>query len=198
MKKINFKYLRVSIILSLCTFLLLSCARFDISCEGLRDNVLRLHILANSDSEIDQNIKLKVRDAVLELCPEIFSDSDDITEAVENAAVDIPKLTETANRVLSDNGFEYKAVVSVEENYFSTRVYDTYTLPAGYYNSVTIRLGKAQGKNWWCIMYPSVCISSARLKNGVPNDSNEVAENQDKYIIKFWIVELYEKICNMF
>lgn len=198
MKKINFKYVRVSVILSLCTFLLLSCARFDISCEGLRENVLRLHILANSDSEIDQDVKLKVRDAVLELCPETFENSKNINDAVIDAKNGIPNLTKIANKVLRDNGIDYEAKVTVEQNYFSTRVYDTYTLPAGYYNSVTIRLGKAEGKNWWCIMYPSVCISSAKLKGNVSENSNEVAENQDKYIIKFWIIELYQKICNMF
>lgn len=197
--KLNKKYLCYALALGLVASFLLSTARFDTGCEILRDNVLRMHVLANSDSAEDQEVKLLVRDAVLAESETIFKDCKNTDEAIKAAADSSELLSAVANKTLQSHGFSYKATVSVEPAFFKTRVYDTMTLPAGTYEAVTIKLGAAEGRNWWCIMFPSVCISAATKDNNViADDGMNIAYNQDKYIVKFWIVEIYEKILNLF
>lgn len=175
---------------------LVSLARFDASCEDLRKNVLRLHITANSDSSADQEVKLKIRDAILKENSEIFKDCKSL-EIAENISKErLSDFTSTANRVLKENGFSYKAKARIGECYFPTREYDTFTLPAGNYNALNITLGSGKGHNWWCVIYPTVCIegSRAKLNDTVSKENSKIAENPKKYKVKFKTVEIYESI----
>ena len=98
-----------------------------------------------------------------------------------------------------ENGFNYDAVAYVEEKYFDTRVYDEFTLPAGYYPSLVIELGEAKGKNWWCVVFPTVCIPAASkgdLSDSVNAESANMAKQGSRYIMRFKTVEIYEKIKN--
>jgi len=136
--------------------------------EEISDNVLRLHVIANSDSEADQEVKLKVRDAVLEYSQNQCFTWDNKDDAVDAAASHIPDIEHIANDVLRENGFSYTAHAEIAEVYFPTRTYDKVTLPAGEYTALRIILGEGQGKNWWCVMFPPLC------SNAVP--SEEAAE----------------------
>ena len=178
---------------------MLSFAKFETRFDELRAGVLRLHILANSDSYLDQQLKLKVRDRILEVTSQKFSEAEDIDGAIKIAEQNIDFITDSANEVIKENGFDYKAEISVEKNFFENRVYDDFTLPAGVYNSLTVRIGKAKGHNWWCVVFPGVCLPAAektRLNKAVSDKSATVAENASKYKICFKTAEVYEKLKN--
>ncbi len=201
MKKPIRKNIEFGILFGLVCAVLLSFARFETRCDELRQGVLRLHIVANSDSDTDQNLKLAVRDEILKNSTDIFKDCDSVDQAITTAGDNIEVIYAIANNVLKREGFTYKAKVSVGERYFDTRVYDDFTLPAGNYTSLIVDLGEAAGKNWWCVVFPCVCVPSAKnasLSDSVSSCAADTAENAPQYEIKFKTVELYEKFKNFF
>lgn len=173
-----------------------SFARFDAACDDLRQNVLRLHIIANSNSEADQAVKLLVRDRILRETTDIFSGAAGLADAEKKAAERIGDIAEYAAETLEENGFGYGATAEIGNSYFETREYETFTLPAGNYRSLIIRLGKAEGKNWWCVVFPAVCIPAAaqgaELSDSTSKASAEIAEHPQKYIMRFKAVEIFE------
>ncbi len=199
MKKIRIKWLILGVLFALTAVYFVSLGRFDNTCEQLRSNILRMHIIANSDSDIDQSVKLKIRDALITQMGDNFEECKTLKSAIDFSENNLSKIEAIANSVLIDEGLNYSATASVNDERFSTRIYDKFTLPAGEYKSLTIRLGNSAGQNWWCVMYPSVCLSSAvDFSKDIGDEPNEVAVRQDKYIVKFWVVELYQKICDFF
>ncbi len=175
-----------------------SFARFDAACDDLRQNVLRLHIIANSNSEADQTVKLLVRDRILSETTDIFSGAAGLADAEKKASERIGDIAEYAAETLKENGFGYGATAEIGNSYFETREYDTFTLPAGNYRSLIIRLGKAEGKNWWCVVFPAVCIPAAaqgaELSDSTSKASAEIAEHPQKYIMRFKAVEIFEDL----
>lgn len=190
------KNIETGIIFGLICAIILSMANFDAGCEDLRKGVLRLHIIANSDSEEDQSLKLKVRDEILKESDCLFENAGNLESAIVCAEENIGKLTEIADRVCDQNGTGYKASAKVGTSYFETREYEDFTLPAGEYTSLIVTLGEAEGKNWWCVIYPAVCIPSATadLSESVGKNGTKIANNPSKYIMKFKVVEWYENI----
>ncbi len=195
--KISPKIFNISLCFALISAILLSLADFDAKCDDLRQNVLRLHIIANSDNDPDQEVKLKIRDEILRTSGDLFVGIKDLEIAKNIAESKMPEFTETANKVLKENGFSYTAKVKIDKSYFETRVYDDITLPAGVYDSLIITLGKAKGKNWWCVIFPEICLRASaggELTDTVKEDSAKIAKNDNKYVARFKIVEIYEKI----
>lgn len=121
-----------------------------------------LHILANSDSPADQALKLKIRDAVLSCSGELFSGCDTRQKMISAAQEQLPKIQQVAEQTALHNGYELPVTVSVTDMFFETRRYDHVILPAGTYTAVRIELGAAAGKNWWCVLYPPLCVSAAQ------------------------------------
>ena len=134
---------------------------FAAACGGLPENVVRLHVVANSDSEEDQSVKLLVRDAVLEEAAKWYGGAQSMEEASSQLCTHLQSLGETARTTLAENGMEYSAKVEMTEMYFSTRDYGTFRLPAGRYRTLRVTLGEGQGKNWWCVVFPSLCLPAA-------------------------------------
>lgn len=193
------KNIELSILFGLIFAILLSFARFDAACSSVRENVVRLHIIANSDSDTDQTLKLKVRDSILEESGNIFENTEKYSEALTICEENLQQFEEIANRIIKENGFSYTATASIGDTYFETREYDTFTLPAGRYQSLNIKLGEAAGKNWWCVVFPAVCIPAAAdtdLSKSVDKDGVEITSNPQKYVMKFKVVEIYEDIKN--
>lgn len=185
------KRFELSIILALIFSVLLSFTSFSACCNEIENGVLRLHILANSDSDKDQALKLAVRDSILENSENIFESASNKEDALENAKENLPKIIGTARKTIKENGYDYSVSGEVEKCYFNTRVYDNFTLPAGYYDAVRIKIGSAKGKNWWCVLFPEVCISaSANLKDTLSDGSVEKIENPQNYKVKFKVVEI--------
>lgn len=193
------KRIQLSILFGLISAILLSMSQFNVLCEDLRHNILRLHIVANSDSTADQELKIKIRDEILAETSDLFLNVTDLETAkteVENSLEEFEKI---ANSVIKQNGFNYTAKAYLDEHYFDTRVYDNFTLPAGYYPSLVIKLGKADGKNWWCVVFPTVCIPAAAkgdLTDSVNEKSANIAKQSSQYVMRFKTVEIYEKIKN--
>lgn len=197
MCKISFKIFNVALCFGLISAIFLSLAVFDARCEDLRKNVLRLHIIANSDNTDDQNLKLEIRDEILSQSTDLFDTATDITSAKIIAEQRLSEFKEIAEQVISDNGFDYTVSVKLDKSFFETRVYDDFTLPAGIYDSLLITIGEGKGKNWWCVIFPEICVSAASkgdLTDTVSNESANVAKSQKRYKAEFKIVEVYQKI----
>ena len=123
----------------------------------LAEKVVRLHVLANSDSEEDQALKLKVRDAVLEQATETLRGADSQAEASRRLTDILPELEETARAVITANGYDYGVRAELAETSFPTKEYDGFALPAGEYLALRVLIGEAAGQNWWCVLYPGLC-----------------------------------------
>lgn len=195
------KNIELAILFGLICAMLIGMGRFDNSCRELREGVLRLHIRANSDEADDQSVKLKVRDALLEAAGEMFSDDTELASAEHTAEINISELSAVANCVLIENGFDYNASVSIGDEYFENRKYKDFTLPAGSYRSLIVKLGEGKGENWWCVVFPAVCIpaaESASLSDSISESGCRVAEQPERYVMQFKIVEIYENIKHFF
>mgnify|MGYP000252408562 CR=1 FL=1 len=190
------KNIELGVLFGLICSVILSFARFDARCDELRNNVLRLHIIANSDSAADQKLKLDVRDEILESSLDIFNGCTDITSACDIAETQLRAISEKADAVIKQNGFDYSANATVGNSYFETREYDDFTLPAGTYKSLIVRLGEGKGKNWWCVIFPAVCLPAAAPEAELSDSTTEtgamIAEHPKKYVAKFKAVEIYE------
>ena len=185
-----------AVALGLVVTILLSFANFEASCEELRENVFRLHVIANSDSDFDQALKLKIRDAVIAETGDIYDKCQNVEEAKKAAIQNKEKIYGVIQNVLSEENVNYKVQIEIGTAFFDTRHYDTFTLPAGEYQALNIKIGNAQGKNWWCVMYPSLCIASsgAKITDVASEQSAKIANNPQKYVMRFKVVEVYEKI----
>ncbi|MBE6742245.1 MAG: stage II sporulation protein R [Ruminococcaceae bacterium] len=165
--------------------------------EDISEKVFRMHILANSDSDNDQELKLKVRDEVLKLTGDIFDNCSTVEDAVNSAKNNLDKIKIIVDKTIQNNGYSYSSNVYIIKEFFSTREYDSFTLPAGIYDSLKIEIGQGKGHNWWCVMFPSVCVS------GCTSDFDETLSEEErnmiesgKYVVRFKIVEIYERIKN--
>ena len=142
-----------------------SVTGFMQDCTEIRQEVLRIHILADSDQEADQAVKLQVRDAVLEAINQDFSGDGTLEGTIACLEGEMDHIEETANEVLAEAGMLYQAKAELTEMYFTTREYErngsTFSMPAGRYQALRITLGSGEGHNWWCVAYPPMCIDAA-------------------------------------
>ena len=196
--KILFKSLCVGIIISV----LFTLMPFESECREISEQVFRVHILANSDSQEDQQLKLRVRDAVIEKSEELLSDVHSKDEAKLTVSNNIDVFEETALSVIKAEGFDYNVECSIENMLFDTRYYDDITMPGGYYDALRIRIGDAQGKNWWCVMYPSLCLSAATKKDALDqrltNKQYGIVSEKGKYRFRFKAVEVFNDFIDFF
>jgi stage II sporulation protein R len=176
---------------------LLSMGRFTAVCGEIRSEVVRLHVLANSDSEADQALKLHVRDAVLAAADGLLDGVTDRAAAVELVSAQLPHLKAAAAACIEEHGYSYPVNVELTEMYFTTRTYDAGTLPAGRYQALRVTIGEGAGHNWWCVVYPPLCLSAAaeptRLNDVLDEQACEVVEQPERYEVRFKVVEWLEE-----
>lgn len=198
MKK--FKLFEISLLVGFLIAIVFSITSFAETCEEVRGDVLRLHVLANSDSEEDQQLKLKVRDALLKAGKNIFDGSVTKENAEEKIKEEKEILIKTAKEVIEENGFDYDVQITVTEEFFTTRTYENVTLPAGKYMAVRVLIGESRGKNWWCVMFPPLCIPTTQPDMNLffTEDEIKLVESNPKYEPRFKIVEIYESLKNRF
>ena len=175
-----------------------SVVSFASGCAEVRHDVLRLHVVGASDSEFDQSLKLKVRDAVLEKGGELFDGTVTADEAEKIITPRIDELKAVAEEVLKENGCDYKVDITVGEEYFTTRCYENFTMPAGVYTAVRVNIGSAEGKNWWCVMFPPLCLPAASVEADAffTDEEMKIVSSSPRYEPRFKIVEIYESIKN--
>ncbi len=176
----------------------ISTMSFASACDDIRNSVLRMHVVANSDSEEDQCLKLKVRDAVLEAGKEYFDNSESAAQAEEKLIPVKDELEKVAQKVVEENGYDYDVKVNIGNAYFPTKTYDgEVTLPAGEYEAVNVIIGSGQGHNWWCVMFPPMCLPAAEsdteLDEVLSEREYEIVKSNPKFEPRFKIVEWYEK-----
>ncbi len=192
-----------SVLTAFVITVLISVLSFEAKSDGIRNNVLRMHVVANSDSEADQKLKLKVRDAVLEAGRELFDGSITAEDAEENLFPEKEKLKEAAREVITENGFDYSVDVFIGKTYYTTRTYDnSVTLPAGNYEAVNVIIGEGKGRNWWCVMFPPMCLPAAetdtQIDDVLSKDELKLVKSNPRFEPRFKIVEIYEKIMEKF
>lgn len=151
------KFTKILIFL-LCTFTLLSCFAAIRYKQVLGENVIRLHVVANSDETCDQTVKLQVRDAVIAYLNGALNDPASAVEAEAFLQDHLDVLSSVANQALEQAGSRDCAYVSFQKESFPIRKYDTFTLPSGVYRSLRITIGEGNGKNWWCVIFPGLCV----------------------------------------
>lgn len=200
MKKTIFR-IEISLLVALIICGVLNINAFSQQCESIREKMLRMHVIANSDSEEDQKLKLKVRDAVLSAGKEVFDGSITSSEAQAKITPHIVYLENVALDTIKNEGFDYSVKIMVEKEYFNTRTYDnSITLPAGFYTAVKVIIGEGKGQNWWCVMFPPMCLPTAvaecEISDVLTDDETEIVTETEKYKFKFKIVEFFEEIFN--
>lgn len=200
------------IILSLSIGLILSCIYISASAIREADNiklsVLRLHVVANSNSEEDQELKLKVRDEVLKSTNKLFSKARSREQAINAASSEIDKIESVAIKSIQRNNFDYDVHVTVGKQYFPTKEYDGgFRLPAGDYDAVKVTIGEGKGNNWWCVMYPPLCFSGSAKNTNRAKLSDILSSEEIEFVtypaspqveFKFKIAEIFGEVANFF
>lgn len=164
--------------------------------ESIAGKVLRFHVLANSDSDIDQTLKLKVRDAVGTQMAEMLSGADSLEKCEQLVAANIGEIERTAERVIAGEGHTYTVDAFLQEVSFPVKVYGDYAFPAGEYEALEVVIGAGEGHNWWCVMYPNMCFSGSvyevvdeeaktRLKEVLSEDEYEAVLSSGDYEVQF-------------
>ena len=185
-----------TVLISMATFFVLNAVvPTKAECE-IYDSCVRLHILANSNSEEDQALKLKVRDKMLEKISsyELKSKSEALTKIEDEKE----ELIELAKEVIEENGAEYDVDIEIGVEKYPTKHYEDFSLPAGKYTSVMVKIGEAEGENWWCVLYPPLCTQAAMkldmdacIDVGLTKDQyNLITQSNGKYKVKFKILEV--------
>ena len=167
---------------------------------AIYEDTVRLHILANSDSEEDQALKLKIRDDILTEFSAELRGIDTPDEAKTHLKYILPQIESFAKKKLTEYGYSYSVSATLSEEWYDTRDYDDFTLPKGYYTSLRIIIGEGEGKNWWCVMYPPLCLDIAT--ENAPSDDAVKKYNDNEFILiskngynaKFKVLELVSSI----
>lgn len=143
---------------------------------NLSEAVFRLHVIANSDTDEDQSLKLKVRDSLLNYMNQICSDCSTKEEAISIANAHKVDFQKIAEQTIIENGYNYSVKINIDNFYFPTKNYGDISLPAGLYDALRVEIGEAKGQNWWCVMFPSLCFID--ISSGVVDD--EAKENLEE------------------
>lgn len=175
--------------------------------KGIADEVIRLHVLANSDNRQDQELKIKVKNGIIKMLENELHNSISKDETRIILLKNLDEIEERAEKIIKENGYDYTAKASISFDHFPTKEYADVVLPAGEYEALKIEIGEAKGKNWWCVMFPPLCFVDASV-NEVPKKDKDTLKNiltDEEYNIvikekdnipvkiKFKIVELWQK-----
>lgn len=193
------KKFKLAVAFGLIFAILFGCYQsFAAECNDISDRVLRLHILANSDTDADQELKLAVRDRILEETSGIFNIQGDLRAAEQNALDNLEFIRQVAQDEVNARGYDYTVQAELTNMLFDTRTYGEITMPSGNYDAVRITIGKAEGHNWWCVLYPPLCIPAAQPKEQLSDVLTEsemkVVQSNPKYEVRFAIVEFFQSI----
>ncbi len=162
----------------------------------LSENLIRLHVVADSDSQKDQENKLHVRDAIVEYLQPRLEKFTDMEAAKAYIQQQLPKLQELANEALQGLGDSCEAIVTMAKEAFPTREYDTFTLPAGIYESLRVTIGEGEGKNWWCVVFPALCVSATSdgfedtaVGAGFSDSLSGALTQKPQYQVRFFLLD---------
>ena len=188
------KAISAAVILSV----IMSLFSFNSKCEALSGDIFRLHILANSDSERDQELKLRVRDRILKSTEYLYKNCESKADTISVTQQELHSLEKIAEDELKQNGCDYEVSAEITNMYFNVREYGRYTVPSGYYDALRLTIGEGKGHNWWCVMYPSFCMGecTAPDDSGLSDTEIDLISDTEKYKVKFKIFEVYQDLVN--
>lgn len=192
-------YMRI-LICTVVVSVLFSTIPFESVCSELENDVFRLHILANSNMDDDQNLKLYVRDEILKKVSPLYDGVTSKEKAKKITENNLSLIVDTAQKAVKEKGYNYDVSAYVTSEFFDTRYYDDFTMPAGVYDTLLVKIGEGKGKNWWCVMYPTLCVgasSKTTMKEDLSDSEYNIISSGD-VVYKFKIVEYYEKISSLF
>ena len=171
--------------------------------QKLRSELIRLHVVGASNSEEDQTVKLRVKDAVTEYLRSAMADIADVDQAKAYVQKNLPKIQKVANDALVALGVEPTAVATFCQEEFGKRVYDTFTLPAGVYDALRITIGEGAGKNWWCVVFPSLCFSATSEEleavaagAGFSEELTGAITGEEGYEVRFFLLDMLGRLEN--
>lgn len=197
-KNVKINQIEISLLIGLMTAIFCCFGNIIKDSENLSSKILRLHIIPNSNSNTDQNMKMKLKNAILNKFN--FDDySHNITLAKQKIKTKLNEIEAYSQNFLKNQGYNLPVKASLEKTEFHTRKYENFALPAGTYNALKIQIGKAKGKNWWCIFVPAMCVPAAsKTKNKISKILNSNQQNLiqkgSKNEIRFAAIEIFEKI----
>lgn len=172
--------------------------------QTLNEELIRLHVVANSDSDEDQAVKLRVRDAVIESLRSAMEDVADVEEAKAYLQENLPRIQQVANDTLEALGCDCEAVVTLCKETFDTRYYDTFTLPAGVYEALRITIGEGEGHNWWCVVFPTLCVpatsegfADVAAGAGFSEELNGALTGEEEYEVRFFLLDVLGRVENL-
>ena len=180
----------VCLVISLFGYLLFWGEKYG---DSLKEEVLRLHILANSNESFDQELKLKVRDRLLMETEDIFKNSQEKSSAKNLAEKNIKNIVSICEDEVRKNGYSYSVTAKVGKSFFPTKTYGKFVFPAGSYDALKIEIGKGEGKNWWCVLFPQLCLPSCQKE---ASSNFPFKESSPELKVSFFCVELLEKLKN--
>lgn len=173
--------------------------------QKLRQELIRLHVVAASDSAEDQALKLQVRDAVVDSLSRELANVTDVEQAKVYLQSQLPRIQNLAQQVLEKAGCSDRVQVSLELEEFTKRIYDTFTLPAGLYDALRIVIGEGEGHNWWCVVFPSLCLPATAagfedvaVGSGFSDRLTHTLEEKGGYQIRFFLLDVVGRIENFF
>lgn len=172
--------------------------------QNISDSVFRLHVIANSDSPEDQNLKYLVRNELLKYMSELTQNITSKEEAIKLAKTHETDFYEIARKTIQENGYDYDIKINIGNYYFPSKSYGDISFPAGYYDSLKVEIGEASGQNWWCVMFPPLCFvdistgivpneSKEKIKTNLPNEEYALISETNNLSInfKFKLIELF-------
>lgn len=168
---------------------------------ALADSVIRLHVIANSDSAADQNLKYQVRDRILTETAALYQPGDDLQQVRKSMEDNLALLAEAGREVVEEQGYNYPVSASLERTWFPTKKYTDFALPAGNYTALRIVVGEGKGENWWCVAFPPLCLGSvsetvdeaAQAGNFTQGQAALITGESGGYVVKFKAIELWEE-----
>ena len=192
------KGIEIVLLIALAAFFLTGALSLRAQDE-LAEKVVRLHVLANSDSEEDQALKLQVRDVILQRATKLLDQTEDRWEAEGILRGNLLELEKLAAAEIAAQGYSYPVSVELEDTTFPTREYDGFALPAGEYLALRVLIGEAQGQNWWCVVFPPLCtavsadVPASALAAGFSQEEVQlITESTGEYVLKFKAIEFWE------
>ncbi len=168
--------------------------------QDLSRKMIRLHVIAHSDSAEDQALKLQVRDAVLDYATAVLQRSADMEEAQEELQSELPRIESIARAAVKAEGYDYGVTASLGQSEFPLKEYDGFSLPAGEYTALRLVIGEGEGQNWWCVVFPPLCTAAAcefdetALAAGLTEEDLSLITEEEGYVLKFRTIELWQQL----
>ena len=201
------RYRRLEIVILVClAAVLLVCVWLEREHSELSNSVLRLHVLANSDSPADQELKLKVRDRILEEAEALLPEGVTLAQAADVLENNLTRLAKAGAEVVAQEGYDYTVAAELAETWFPTKEYADFALPSGKYQALRVVIGDGDGQNWWCVVFPPLCLGSVSetteevaLEAGLSEKQVSLITGESEgYVVKFKALELWEKVKDYF